>query len=103
MKTQITEQLNVEVASGGHLEVHLEWAVQLHIQMVFSISKDGDSATSLGNLCQRSVTFSKMRSLVFRGNLVCFSLFLLPLIPGTAGQSLAAALHPPFRYSGTHQ
>lgn len=68
MKTQITEQLRAEVASGGHLEVHLEWAVQVHIQMALNISKDGDSASSLGNLCQYSVTFSKKCSLVLRGN-----------------------------------
>lgn len=46
MTTQITEQLRVEVASAGQLEVYLEWAVQVHILMALSISKDGDSATS---------------------------------------------------------
>lgn len=35
---------------------------------------------------------------MLRRNLLCFSLFLLPLILDAAGQSLASSMHPPFRY-----
>lgn len=52
----------------------------------------------LGNLGQYSIVFSKKCSLMLRRNLLCFSLFLLPLILGAAGQTLASSMHPPFRY-----
>ena len=64
--------------------------------------KDGDYTTSLGSLCQCSVTFPvKKCFLMFRGNLLCFSLCPLPLVLslGTTEKSLApSSLHPPFRY-----
>ena len=48
---------------------------------VLNISKEGDSTTSLGNLCQCSVTFTvKKHFLMFRGNLLGFSLCPLPLV-----------------------
>lgn len=58
---------------------------------LLKVSKDADSTTSLGKLCQCSVTCRvKNCSLVFRGSLLCFCLFLLPLAlsPGTSEESL---------------
>ena len=47
---------------------------------LLNISKDGDSATSLGNLCQCSVALIvKKCFLMFRWSLLCFSLCPLPL------------------------
>ncbi|KAM4784730.1 uncharacterized protein ACIQIH_004007 [Cyanocitta cristata] len=44
-----------------------------------SISSEGGSTTSLGNLCQCSVTLRVQKYfLTFRGNLPCFSLCLWP-------------------------
>jgi len=65
------------------------------------ISRDGDS-TSLGNLCQCSVTLIvKQGCLMFRWHLLCFSLCPVPLLLSlaTTEKSLAlSSLHPPFRY-----
>jgi len=43
---------------------------------LLNISREGDSATSLGNLCQCSVTLTVKKNcfLVFRWTLLCFSL-----------------------------
>ena len=67
-----------------------------------NISEDGDSTTSLGNLCQCLITLTgKKCFLMFRGNLLCFCLcpLLLVMSLGTTGRSLAlSAMYPPFRY-----
>jgi len=58
---------------------HLELIAQDHARQLLNISKDGDSAACLGNLRQCSVTFTiKECFLMFRRNLLCFSLCLLP-------------------------
>lgn len=45
-----------------------------------SMSKDGDLATFLGDLCQCSVSFTgKKRFLMFKHNLLCFHLYPLSL------------------------
>jgi len=71
-------------------------------RQLLSISKDGDTTTSLGNLHQCLVTLTiKKYFLVFRGKLLCFSMFLLSLVLflGTTGKSLTLSyLHPHFRY-----
>jgi len=62
---------------------------------VLNISREGESTTPLGNLCQCSVTLKVTRFfLVFRWNFSCFSLCLLPLflllndnVPQTQEQS----------------
>ncbi|XP_071899763.1 cilia- and flagella-associated protein 20 isoform X3 [Anas platyrhynchos] len=63
-------------------------------------SKEGDSTTSLGNLCQCPITCTAQKCLLkFRRNLLCSSLspLLLVLALGTTGNSLAlSSLHPPF-------
>jgi len=70
--------------------------------MFFSICKNGDCTTSLGNLCQRSVTLTVQKYfMMFRGNFLCFSLGLFPLVLslGTTEKSLAQpSLQPLFRY-----
>lgn len=56
-------------------------SAQDHIQMAFGISKNGDSTTSPGNLCECSVTLTvKMCFLMLRRNTLCFCLYLLPLV-----------------------
>ena len=64
--------------------------------------KEGDSTTSLGNLCQCSITFNiKTCYLVFRQNRLCSSLYPLPFVValGTTEKSLSpSSLHFPFRY-----
>ena len=64
-----------------------------------NISMEGDSMTSLGNLCLCSVTLTvKKYFLMFRVNLLGFSLCPLPLVLslGTAERSLApSSSHPP--------
>ena len=65
---------------------------------LLSTSKDGDSTTSLGSLCQCSATLTVTECfLMFRGNLLCVSLCPLPLVLslGTAGKSLAPSSSPP--------
>lgn len=47
----------VEVSTGGHLvstltQSRVRWSTQGHLQLVWSISKAGDSAASVGNLLQ---------------------------------------------------
>ena len=69
---------------------------------LLNISKDGDSAVSLGNLCQCSVTLTVIKCfLMFRGNLLCFRLCPRPLFLAlnTTGKSLAPfSLQSLFRY-----
>ena len=94
---------------GGHLvqapcstratSIHLPTTVS---RQLWSLSKDGDSTASLGNLCQCLVTpIVKNCFLMFRGKPPCFSLCPLPLVLSlrTTKKSLApSSLHPPFRY-----
>jgi len=72
-------------------------------RQLLNISKDGDSITSLGNLCQRLLTLTvKKCFLTFRGNLPCFGLCPLPLVLslGTTKKSRAPSpSHRPFGYS----
>jgi len=50
-------------------------------RQVFNISREGDSTTSLGSLCQCSVTLrGKKFFLMFSWNFLCFSLCPLPLV-----------------------
>jgi len=64
-----------------------------------NISREGDSTTSLGSLCQCSVTLrGKKFFLMFRQNFLCFSLCPLPLVLslGTTEKSLApSSWNPP--------
>lgn len=66
---------------------------------LWNISRDGDSRTNLGSLCQCSVTLTvKICFLMFRQNLVCFSLhpLLLVLSLGTTDKGLGLlSFHPP--------
>jgi len=68
----------------------------------FWISPRRKTTTSLGNLCHCSVTRTvKMCFLMFRQNLLCFSLCLLPLILSldiTEKSPAPTSLHLPFRY-----
>ena len=91
------------------------WATQSLFPRTMSrwflnISKDWGSTASLGNLCGYLVPFMwvcgtvKKCFLMFRGNLLCFSLCPLPLILplDTTGKSLALpTLQHPFRYLST--
>jgi len=67
---------------------HLQQAAQDLVQA----DREGDSTTSLGSLFQCSVTLrGKKFFLMFRWNLLCFSLCPLPLVLslGTTEKSLA--------------
>jgi len=67
-----------------------------------SVSKDGGSTASLGNVCQRSITHTATKCfLMFRGDLPCSRWCPSPLVPslGTTAHSLApSSLHLPFAY-----
>ena len=79
---------------------HLKSVAQNYVQMALEISKTGDSTTSLGNLCQCSVTLTvKMCFLMLRRS--TFSLCPLPLVLslGTTANRLASwSSHVPSRY-----
>lgn len=85
---------------------HLQQLAQDHAQVAFEvlkISKETDCTTSLGNLYYCSITCKVQNYfLIFRQNLLCTSLCLLPLVLvlGTNKKSLAGfSLHPPpFRH-----
>lgn len=72
----VTEQLGL----NGPLVQTSRSSPGPHLDM--NISMDGASATSLGNLCQHSVTFHNENNylLMSRGNLLSFSLCSLPLV-----------------------
>ena len=99
-----------EGISGGH-PVQPPLLKQDHLKprtmsrKLLNISRDGDSTTSLCNLCQCLVTLTVTKCfLMFRGNLLCFSLCPLPfyLSLGTTGKSLApSSCHSLFRYLHT--
>uniref|UniRef100_A0A8C6ZNU2 Uncharacterized protein n=1 Tax=Nothoprocta perdicaria TaxID=30464 RepID=A0A8C6ZNU2_NOTPE len=67
------------------------------------ISREGDSTTSLGSLCQGSGTLTVKKFLhTWRWNCLCFNLYPLPLVLSLATneKSLApSSLHSPFMYS----
>lgn len=69
---------------------------------VWNVSKDGDSPTSLGNLCQCSVTLTlKKCFLMFRWDFLYFNLYPLPLLLslGITKTSLPqSSLHSHIRY-----
>lgn len=78
------------------------WLPRTISKSLLRISKEGDHTTSLGNLCQYSVTYTALKCfLIFGRNFLCSSLCPLPLVLslGTTEKSLAlSSLHPPFRY-----
>ena len=88
---RITEQQRLEDTSGSPLvQPPLLKAAfpRTMSRQLLSISKDGDSTTSLGNLSQGSATLTvTKRFWMFRGDLLCFSVCPLPLT--TTEKSLA--------------
>ena len=105
----ITEWLTLEKTSGGHLvqppcssKATLSKLPRAMSSKVLNNSKDGDSTTSLGNLCQCSVTLTEGQfPLPFRQHLLCFSLCPRPLVLSldTTEKSLAlSTVHYPFRH-----
>ena len=81
---------------------HSEQGDKEHTQMASEDLQDGNPTASLSNICQCSVSHTAQKCfLVFRGNYLCSSLCLLPLVLalGTIEKSLApSSWHPPFRY-----
>ena len=105
---RITECQGLEGTSVGHpvQPSHRSRVTYSRLQRTLSrwvqnISREGDSTTSLGSLCQCSVTLKvKKFFLMFRQNFRCFSLCPLPLVlsQGTSEESLApSSWHPPLR------
>lgn len=94
-----------EGTKGGTQGAWAEMPLQGQLQprtvtrWVLSISKGGDSTTSLGNLCQCSVTLIvKKHFPMFRENLLCFSLCPSPPVLGTTEEkSLLCFLHTPLQ------
>lgn len=101
--TQFTESLRV--TSGPTLPAQAGQPRTACPRTMFwwflSISKDGDSNTSLGNLCYCSINLTvKNCFLIFRGSLPCFSLRPLPLFLslGTTEKSLVSSSSFPFKH-----
>lgn len=69
---------------------------------LWNIPRSGDTTTTLNNLCQCLVSLTVKKLLLsLRGNLLCFTLCLLPLVLllGTTGKTLPPSfLHPHFKY-----
>lgn len=64
---------------------------------LFNISREADSATSIGNLCQFSVSIRvKKFFLMFRWNFLCCSLYLLPYHWTPLRTVCHCPLDPPF-------
>lgn len=76
---------------------HLEQDAEDHVHMIL---KEVDSTTSVGNLCQSSVTLTVKCFLMFKQNLLFFSScpLLLVLSLSTTKDSLAPPSLPHFRY-----
>ena len=99
MYHRITEWSGLEGTSVGHpaqpscrSRVNHSRLHSTASSRVLSISREGDSTTSLGSLGQGSVTLrGKKFFLVFSWSFLCFSLCPLPLVLslGTTEQSLA--------------
>lgn len=68
---------------------------------ILNIPRAGDSKTSPGNLCQCSFTITVNKNVpVFRGNLLYFSSYPLPLLISLVitEMRLSLSLHKSFRY-----
>ena len=80
---------------------HSEHSAQDHMQVAFE-DLQGDPASSLGSLCQRSVTHTAQKCfLMFTWSLLSSSLYPLPLVlvRGTTEKGLALSyLHLPFEH-----
>ena len=60
---------------------HTEQGAQDHLQAALENLQGGDPTTSLGNLCQCSIICTAQKCiLVFRANLLCSRVCLLPLV-----------------------
>jgi len=85
---RITEWWGLEDTSVAHLvqtscrsRVAYSRLHRTTFRRVLNISREGDSTTSLGSLCQCSFTLrGKKFFLMFRRNFLCFSVCPLPLV-----------------------
>lgn len=83
-----------------------EQAAQAHLQVAFKYLQGGDSTTSLGILCQHSVSHTAWKCcLVLTGRPLCSSFCPLPFVLalGTTQKSLVpSSLYLPFRWVCIH-
>jgi len=88
---RVTDGLRWEGSSGLHLVQPPGLVAQDCVHVGLRSSNDGDSTTSLGNLCQDSGTLAVRSFLMFRGPLPCSSVcpWALVLALGSAGKGLA--------------
>lgn len=78
---------------------HMELFAQDHVQMVSGCLQGRKLHMPFqGNLCQCLFTFTVKYFLIFRWNLLWFSLCPLPLVPSVGSGLALTSLHPPFRY-----